>query len=104
MLQNPDFFEYDNEKYLDNFYSNLTQKSEIKSIKIWEMLYTIIIELIGDPVQCNEFVQLWNFILLSHPAHDNYLEYLLINYTTWISLGLIFFYNFCIFRKIKLFG
>lgn len=85
MFQNPNLFKY--EKKFDKFYSNL----EVKYIKVWKMLYVILIELIGDPVQYDEFVQLWNFILLSHPAHDNYLEYSLVDYNTWISLGLKIF-------------
>lgn len=63
------------------------QKCALHPAKVFEMVYSIVMELVGDPVQYAEFVQLWNFILLSHPPQDNYLEYSIADYTTWIDLG-----------------
>uniref|UniRef100_A0A914YCW7 Lysosomal-trafficking regulator n=1 Tax=Panagrolaimus superbus TaxID=310955 RepID=A0A914YCW7_9BILA len=45
---------------------------------------TIISELVSSPYRCPAVVQLWNFILLSHPAQDTYLDYTLKGHAEWV--------------------
>ncbi|KAE9551367.1 hypothetical protein FO519_005421 [Halicephalobus sp. NKZ332] len=46
----------------------------------------IVSELISSPFRCSGVLNLWNFILLSHPAQDTYLDFSLNGHSEWIKL------------------
>lgn len=52
-----------------------------------ETMRNLVSEMIGMPYKCMEVTVLWNFILLSHPAHDTYLDYSIKSHNAWIQPG-----------------
>ncbi|KAI1732503.1 beige/BEACH domain-containing protein [Ditylenchus destructor] len=50
-----------------------------------ETMRNLVSEMIGMPYKCMEVTVLWNFILLSHPAHDTYLDYSIKSHNAWIQ-------------------
>uniref|UniRef100_A0A915DQP9 Uncharacterized protein n=1 Tax=Ditylenchus dipsaci TaxID=166011 RepID=A0A915DQP9_9BILA len=53
--------------------------------RIAEVLNTLVGEIVGMPYRVTEVTQLWNFILLSHPAYDTYLDYSIESHNGWIK-------------------
>lgn len=90
MFQNQLLFVYNiNEKNLNHSVvsSNENLKNETIIHDIAYIISNLCTQLIGSPYRSDAVIQLWNFILLSHPAQDTYLDYSTYNHNEWICHG-----------------
>lgn len=75
---------------------NIETESSLALRNIASVLNNLCTELIGSPYRSDAVIQLWNFILLSHPAQDTYFDYSTRSHNDWIRHGIKlfeFYYN-----------
>ena len=84
MFSNKNHFSAASAEVRGEFY-DVRDAQTVVSKSIVSSLCAIVTELISSPYRCPAVAQLWNFILLSHPAQDTYLDYTLKGHAEWVK-------------------